>query len=126
MDLSLNLLDILNPTEVFLMSFTLVIDIILIFLSYRKRKELINGLKPYFKRQIPAVTMIKMLKKFQTIQKGYKKSLFRQLIIFYGVHLIFYFMFLFRYYRLGSILTGLLILGAAFGISQIIYKQKVN
>lgn len=126
MDLSLELLDVSNPTELFLMCFTLVINTILIFLSYRKRRELINGIKPYFKRQVPQLTLIKMLKKFQSVQTGYRKSLFRQLMIFYGVHLIFYFMFLFRYYRLGAMITGVLIFGMSILVSHIVYKQKVN
>lgn len=126
MDFSLKLIDFPNPTEVFLICFTIVINGILIFLNWRKRNELVTGIRPYFNKRINPEILIKMLKHFQNVQEKYRKSIFNQLFIFYGVHLIFYFLFLYGYYRLGSFLAGLIILGLSILITQLIYKRKVK
>lgn len=126
MKMSFQLIDFLNPSEVFLAVFALVVCSILIFINLRKRKELIMGIRPYFSGNTNKKILIKMLSHFQEIQLGYKKSINRQLLIFYGLHLLFYFMFLYRHYRIGALLTGLLEFTLAFVVVNLIYKRKIS
>ncbi|MDB2363572.1 hypothetical protein N9V83_00950 [Flavobacteriales bacterium] len=126
MKMSFQLIDFLNPSELFLAIFALVVCGILIFINLRKRRELIKSIRPYFSGNTNKKTLIQMLSHFQELQQGYRKSINRQLLIFYGLHLLFYFMFLYGYYRIGAVLTGLLEFTLAFVVVNLIYKRKIS
>jgi drug/metabolite transporter (DMT)-like permease len=124
--MSFQLIDFLNPSELFLAIFALVVCGILIFINLRKRRELIKSIRPYFSGNTNKKTLIQMLSHFQELQQGYRKSINRQLLIFYGLYLLFYFMFLYGYYRIGAVLTGLLEFTLAFVVVNLIYKRKIS
>jgi len=126
MKMSFQLIDFLNPSELFLAIFALVVCGILIFINLRKRRELIKSIRPYFSGNTNKKTLIQMLSHFQELQQGYRKSINRQLLIFYGLYLLFYFMFLYGYYRIGAVLTGLLEFTLAFVVVNLIYKRKIS
>lgn len=126
MKMSFQLIDFLNPSELFLAIFALVVCGILIFINLRKRRELIKSIRPYFSGNTNKKTLIQMLSHFQELQQGYRKSINRQLLIFYGLHLLFYFMFLYGYYRIGAVLSGLLEFTLAFVVVNLIYKRKIS
>lgn len=131
MDTSTLLLDIANPTELFIFIFTFVIYGALIFLNFRKREEVITKLRPHFKPGTNPKVLVKILEQFNAVQVHYRKSITKRLVIMYTVHLTLYFVFIiadqgFKSLRAGALIFGFLLLGLSLVLVQYIYSRKVQ
>lgn len=131
MDTSTLLIDLANPTELFIFIFTFVLYGILIFLNFRKRKEVINQLRPHFKPGTNPKVLVKILEQFNAVQVHYKKSITKRLVIMYAVHLTLYVVFIvadegLKALRAGAIIFGFLLIGLSLVTVQYIYSRQIK
>lgn len=131
MDTSTLLVDIDNPTELFIFIFTFALYGILIFLNYKKRQDVIVKLRPHFKPGSNPKVLVKILEQFNEVQKQYRKSIMNRLLIMYAVHLVLYIVYIvaeqgLKSLRAGALIFGFFLIGISIIAVQYIYSRKIQ